>query len=288
MRAADFSAAFAAASGASLTYVVFTPPAKPAEPCTTTTACRQKTGTSVAASAKYYTGTSPIFPISPLCPQPTTRGRYIIAYKAYDPAGNFFAGTLTIQVQSAQGGIVVYMTDKNADRRFDAAGFFARFYERHGKGALLCQIYAAVLVLRQALLQREPFSGYRSALSASVKYSVNSSPYLSYISFVPHDDYNRYRCYELYRLRQGRHRLQRQARSARGGQSGRHRSYEAKVGETVRLSGSDFAEEFITVTGSVALLRAVYAAAQGQGHPVQRLLLGDREGHRRDRVHEIL
>jgi hypothetical protein len=87
----------------------------------------------VTASAKYYTGTSPNISSLTFVPAANYTGTVSIAYKAYDPAGNFFTGTLTIQVESAQGGIVVYSTDKNSDRRFDAADFSSAFMNATGK-----------------------------------------------------------------------------------------------------------------------------------------------------------
>jgi hypothetical protein len=264
LRAADFSAAFAAASGASLTYVVFTPPAKTSGTLYYNYSLSAKTGTSVAASAKYYTGTSPNISNLTFVPAADYTGTVSIAYKAYDPAGNFFAGTLTIQVQSAQGGIVVYMTDKNADRRFDAADFSLAFMNATGKALSYVKFTQPSSSCGRLYYSENPFSGYRSALSASVKYSVYSSPYLSYISFVPHDDYTGPGVMSF-------------TGYGKGG-----------TGYSGKLVGGRLRRRIYHRHGLGALLRAVYAAAQGQGHPVQRLLLGDREGHRRDRVHEIL
>jgi len=251
LRAADFSAAFYSASGAALSHVVFTPPAKTSGTLYYNYSLVTKTGTSVTASAKYYSGTSPNISLLTFVPAAGYTGTVSIDYKAYDAAGNFYGGTLTIHVSSAQGGVVVYTADKNADIQLDAADFSDAFLNATGKTLSSVKFTLPSASYGRLYYGESPFAGPRTALSASEKYSVHSSPYLSYVSFVPHADYT------------GSVVINFTAYSKEGvGYAGKLVVlvvdspagivyYSAKAGETVRLSGADFAEEFISVTGSV-------------------------------------
>jgi hypothetical protein len=251
LRAADFSAAFSAASGASLSHVVFTLPAKTSGTLYYNYSLVTKSGTGVTASAKYYTGTSPNISFLTFVPAADYTGTVSIDYKAYDPAGNFYTGTLTVHVSSAQGGIVVYTADKNGDIQLDAADFSDAFMNATGMALSSVKFTLPSTSYGRLYYGESPFAGPRTALSASEKYGVYSSPYLSYVSFVPREDYTGSVVMNFTGYSKGG-----------AGYAGKLVvlvvdspagivSYSARAGETVRLSGTDFAEEFISVTGSV-------------------------------------
>lgn len=281
LRAADFSAAFYGASGTALSHVVFTPPAKTSGTLYHNYSLVTKTGTSVTASAKYYTGTGPNISLLSFVPAAGYTGTVSIDYKAYDQAGNFYAGTLTIRVLSAQGGVVVYTADKNGDIQFDAADFSNAFLNATGKALSHVKFTPPSPSSGRLYYGESPFAGPRSALSSTQKYSVHSAPFLSYVSFVPHADFT------------GSVVISFTAYGKDGaGYAGKLVvlvvdspagivSYSAKAGEPVRLSGADFAEEFISVTGSVlscvqftpppkdkGALLAGYSLETGKGSPV--------------------
>lgn len=249
--ASDFSQALSAESGYSLSYVTFTLPAKTSGTLYCDYDPTTGKGATVSSSAKYYTGASPNLSHLTFVPASGYTGTVTIAYKAYRSGDSFLNGTLTIRVSNSAGGIVRYTTDKNAEAHLDAADFSKTFLDATGKTLSYVKFTLPSTSYGKLYYNYTSSSDYEGTVSASEKYYVYSSKYLSYVSFVPHEDYTgtvtvSFRGYT----------------SDGSSYSGKLFlfvvdspagivSYATKINSPVTLSGDDFADEFISVTGSV-------------------------------------
>lgn len=249
--ASDFSSAFSSASGYSLSYVLFTPPAQTSGTLYYDYSLSAKSGTKVSASTKYYTGTSPNLSYLTFVPAAGYTGTVSIAYKAYNSGGDYFSGTLTIHVSNAAGGTIVYTTDKNAGVQLDAADFSEAFMSATGEELSYVSFTLPSSSYGKLYYNYVSPTNYDATVSSSRKYYVYASSYLSYVSFVPYDDFT------------GAAVISFKGCNKNGdGYSGKLIilvvdspagivCYSSKVNGITRLSGDDFAEEFIGVTGSV-------------------------------------
>ena len=251
LNASDFSSAFLSSSGSSLSYITFALPDKAGGTLYSDYSLSSRSGASVSAATKYYAGKSPNISGITFVPAAGCPETVLITYKAYDSNGNYYSGSLAIHVTNPSGGTVVYTTDKNSDVQLDAADFSQAFLNATGQ-----ELYSVRFTLPSSSYGRLYYdyvssSNYDSTVSSSKKYYVYSSPYLSYISFVPSDDVT------------GKIVISFKGYSEDGDEYGGKLillvvdspagivSYTSKVNGITMLSGDDFADEFIGVTGSV-------------------------------------
>ncbi|MPM09080.1 hypothetical protein SDC9_55396 [bioreactor metagenome] len=251
LEAADFSERFADETGYSLSYIIFTPPVKTSGSLYYNYNVSTKTGTAVASATKYYANSSPNLSAITFVPATDYTGTVSIAYKAYKADGTYVAGELKIDVSNSSGGVLSYTSDKNANLQFDAAHFAKAYLNATGKALSYVKFTLPSTTYGKLYYNYISSSNYDSTVSSSTKYHVFNSPYLSYITFVPHKDYTgtitiSYTAYD----------------SSGDSSSGKLVifivdspagivSYPLKVNGSVALSGDDFADEFISVTGSV-------------------------------------
>jgi hypothetical protein len=249
----DFSTRFSSAAGLSLSYVTFTLPDKAAGTLYLDYDVITAKGTSVAASTKYYTGKIPNLSKITFVPAKDYTGKAVISYNAYAEDGKFITGSVEITVNHVSGGIFSKITDKNAPILFDSADFQSAFSAATGQQ--LSYVRFSIPSSTNGILyyNYDSSSSFDYAITSSYSYTyyVNSSPYLSYISFVPANDYTGtvYITYTGYT-------------ASGAGYTGKVIvyvvdsaagivEYSVRENGTVTLNGNDFANEFITVTGSV-------------------------------------
>jgi hypothetical protein len=143
------------------------------------------------------------------------------------------------------------MTDKNAPVQFDAADFAQAFLDATGESLSYVKFTLPSSSCGKLYYDYTSSSDYDSTVSSSSKYHVYSSLYLSYVTFVPKNDYTgsvaiRFQGYD----------------SDGDSYSGKVIifvvdspagivSYTSAPGGIAALSAEDFADEFISVTGSV-------------------------------------
>lgn len=247
----DFRSEFLSESGTSLSYILFTLPDKTSGILYYDYSLSAGSGTKASASSKYYAGTSPNISYLTFVPADGYTGTVSIAYKAYNSAGDYFAGTLTIAVSSAAGGTVVYTTDKNSGVQLDAADFSDAFLNATGEELSYIKFTLPSSSYGKLYYDYVSSTNYESTVSSSKKYYVYSSSYLSYVSFVPYNDFTgevviSFKSYD----------------EDGNGYSGKLIIlvvdspagivyYSSKANGITSLSGDDFADEFIGVTGSV-------------------------------------
>jgi len=265
LNASDFSSQFANATGSSLSHITFTLPAKTIGTLYYNYNVSTKTGTAVTSAVKYYTGSSPNLSYITFVPAANYIGTASIAYTAYKADGTYVAGTLQITVSNSSGGTFSYMTDKNAAVRFDAADFSTAFLNATGDSLSYVKFSLPSSSCGKLYYDYSSSSSYDATVSASTKYYVYSSSYLSYVSFVPHADYT------------GTVTIGFTGYTSSGsGYSGKLIifvvdspagivSYTTMVNGTVALSANDFADEFISVTGSVLSYVVITPPAAASG-----------------------
>jgi hypothetical protein len=251
LSAADFSAQYTSSTGGSLYYVLFTPPASTQGALYSNYDLAASKGTNVSAATKYYPGASPNISSLTFVPYKDYSGTVTITYKAYNTAGEYVTGDLVIVINGSGGGTVVYVTDKNSALQVDAADFNTSFQNATGRGLYYVKFSLPSTSTGKLYYNYTSSYNYDSTVSSSQKYYVLSSPYLSYVSFVPREDYTgtviiSYTAYD----------------ESGGAYSGKLIifvvdspagivSYTSAVNGFVCLDGDDFADEFISVTGSV-------------------------------------
>lgn len=247
----DFSSEFEDNTGSTLYYVTFTLPAETAGKLYYNYDLATAKGSSVAAGTKYYKSLSPELDKITFVPTAAYTGTVTTTYQAYSADGEHATGTLEITVSDKPGGTLSYITDKNSGIFFDAQDFKKAFTSANGK-TLKCVKFSLPSSSRGKLYYDDNFSeGNRESVSSGTKYYVNDWPYLSYVIFVPHNDYTgdveiSYSAYDddgdSYK---GKLKI-----SVEDSPAGIV-YYKTNVNSPLKLEGDDFAEEFITVTGSV-------------------------------------
>ncbi|MGE4484045.1 MAG: S-layer homology domain-containing protein [Oscillospiraceae bacterium] len=249
--ASDFSSEFKDATGYTLSYVTFTLPAKTCGTLYYNYSLSTKTGTAVTTTAKYYTGSSPNLSYVTFVPASNYTGTATISYKAFTSSGTYVSGSLYITVSNSSGGTFSYTIDKNQNLQLDAADFADAFLNATGESLSYVKFTLPYSSCGKLYYDYISSSDYDSTVSSYKKYCVYASPYLSYVTFVPRDDYTgaitiNFKGYT----------------SDNVGYSGKFVifavdspagivSYTTKLNGATQLSGDDFADEFISVTGSV-------------------------------------
>ena len=249
--ASDFSSEFKDATGCALYYVTFTLPAKTCGTLYYNYSLSAKTGTAVTAAAKYYTGASPNLSYVTFVPANDYTGTVTVSYNAYKSDGTYVAGNLYITVSNSSGGTFSYTIDKNENLQFDAANFTAAFLGATGKSLSYVKFTLPSSSYGKLYFDYISSSDYDSTVSSSAKYYIYSSPYLSYVTFVPHEDYTgaiavNFKGYTSDNVGYNGKLVIFAVDSPAG-----IVSYTSKVNSTTALSGDDFTDEFIRVTGSV-------------------------------------
>lgn len=263
--ASDFKSEFADGSGYSLSYVTFTLPASTSGKLYYDYDVSTEKGTSVTASTKYYVSSSPNLSSVTFVPAADYVGTVSISYKGYRSNGSYLAGTLEIDVSNSRGGIVSYTVDKNDSLQFDAADFLSAFSDATGESLSYVKFTLPSTSRGKLYYDYTSSSDYDSTVSSSTKYYVYASRYLSYVSFVPHSDYTgtvtiRFTGYT----------------SDGDSYSGKLIvfvvdspagivAYTCAINGAAALSGDDFSDEFISVTGSVLSYVQITPPASASG-----------------------
>lgn len=247
----DISSRFQAATGSSLSYVTFTLPDKNSGALYLNYDVSKKTGTAVAASGKYYTAKSPNLANITFVPAKDYTGTLEISYNAYMENGAYITGTLRITIYNNPGGTISYVTDKNSPIQLDAKDFQAAFLSATGKP--LSHVYFSLPASGQGALYYDyTLSGdFQWPVSSAQKYNVYAPYYLSLVTFVPYSNFKNtavisYTGYtETGAAYSGRLYI-----FVADSPAGIVR-YQVKENGTITLSGADFSNEFIGVTGSL-------------------------------------
>jgi len=249
--ASDFTSEFSDATNYTLSYVVFTLPKSTCGKLYYNYDFSTGKGTAVTASAKYYKSASPN--LSNLTFVPTTDyvGSETSTYTAYAQDGTSTTGTLKFSVSSKPGGTITYSTDKDTPVKVDAGTFKTAFENATGTQLDYVKFTLPSSTVGKLYYNYASSTDYDSIVSASTKYYVLDSPYLSYITFMPYDDYSgtaniTYTGYTESGT-QYKGKLKINVIDSPGGII----SYSARAAGTVTLSGDDFSKEFIDRTGSV-------------------------------------
>lgn len=249
--ASDFSSEFSSKSGYSLSYVIFTLPASTSGKLYYNYDVSTEKGTSVSASTKYYVSSSPNLSSVTFVPAADYIGTVTISYKGYRSNGSYLTGTLKIDVSNSKGGIVSYTVDKNDSLQLDAADFLSAFSDATGDSLSYVKFTLPSTSRGKLYYDYTSSSDYDSAVSSSTKYYVYSSRYLSYVSFVPHSDYTgTVTVYFTGYDSDGDSRSGKLIIFVVDSPAGIV-SYTSAINGAVVLSGGDFSDEFISVTGSV-------------------------------------
>ncbi len=247
----DIASRFYASSGYTLSYVTFTLPDKKFGTLYLDYDLLTKKGTAVSASTKYYTGKSPNLANVCFVPADDYTGIDTITYMAYTENGAYFTGTISINVSNSLGGTISLITDKNAPLRFDGAVFQSAFQSATGKSLSYVRFSLPSSTCGTLYYNYTSAGRYESAVTSGSVYYLYDSRYISYVSFVPHKDFT------------GTVTVSFTAYAETGGAySGKAVinvidspagivSYSLVQNRTAALSGNDFSDEFISVTGSV-------------------------------------
>jgi len=247
----DFGSKFNDNTGFTLYYVTFNLPAETAGKLYYNYNIATAKGSSVASGTKYYKSLSPELDKITFVPTTAYTGTVTMTYEAYSVDGLHATGTLEITVANKPGGTISYIIDKNSSIFFDAQDFKQAFTSSNGQ-TLKYVKFSLPSSSYGRLYYNDDFSEEnRESVSSGTKYYVSDWPFLSYISFVPHKNYTgdveiSYTGYTS------------------GGKSYKGKLkitvedspagivyYTTNVNSSLSLSGYDFAEEFISVTGSV-------------------------------------
>jgi hypothetical protein len=237
--------------GMALSYVTFTLPGKDAGSLILNYDPQTKKGTSISASTKYYFNKNPNISDISFVPAADYTGTVNISFKAYTENDYTIAGTLRITVENSPGGTLTLLTDKNEPLQLDAAGFSSAFKAATGEDLSHITFTSLSSVRGTLYYDFESNNSYKNVVSSGSVYYARKAPYISLVTFVPVKGYTGevtigYRGYD------------KNGNSYSGkliinvvDSPGGIVSYSLVKNSFIRLSGNDFSNEFITVTGSV-------------------------------------
>lgn len=250
LSSADLSARFLSLAGESLSYLTFTIPDKNTGALYLNYDYAAKKGTAISATTKYYTAKNPNLSAITFVPAADFIGTSTITYCAYSAAGACYTGTISINVQNSSGGIVSLQTDKNAALQFDAAVFQSSFLASTGK-SLSYVVFSLPSETYGKLYYNYALNGHYDAAVSSQNYYVSQSSYLSLVSFVPKTNYTgpvtiNFTGYTAAGLGYAGKIILRVVDSPAG-----IVTYTVNKNGYVKLSGKDFSNEFVSVTGSL-------------------------------------
>jgi hypothetical protein len=248
----DVLGEFSRLTGRQLSYITFTLPDRNAGALYLNYDPISKKGTAVAATTKYYSNKTPNLSSLTYAPVTDWFGTAAVKFNAYAEDGSYITSSITIVVQNAQGGTISLQMDKNSTLPLDAGTFQASFLAATGKA-----LSSVSFTLPSATLGRLYYDyiseGNPGTLMASGgSYSVFTSPYLSHVTFVPATDVTGNVIISFTGYPSGSSigipcRLIITVVNSPGGIV----SYSLTENSSVTLSGSQFSDEFVRVTGSV-------------------------------------
>lgn len=237
--------------GTDLSYVTFTLPNKDAGSLILNYDPLTKKGTNVTASAKYYFNKNPNISSISFVPAADYTGTVTISFKAYTESNNSIAGTLRITVENSPGGTLTLLTDKNEPLYLDAASFSSAFKAATGEELSHITFTGLSSVRGTLYYDYESNNSYKNVVTNGSIYYAHKAPYLSLVAFVPAKGYTGevtigYRGYDKNGNAYSGKLIINVVNSPGG-----NVSYSLVKNSYIRLSGNDFSNEFITVTGSV-------------------------------------
>lgn len=245
------SSRFMLLTGYSLYYVTFTVPNKNFGTLYLDYNMTTHKGTAVTASTKYYTGKTPNLANITFVPAAGNTGTDTISYTAYTTSGTYITGKISIAVSNSPGGTISLQTDKNTPLQLDGATIQSAFQSatglplHHVKFTLPSRSYGS-------LYYNFTSAGrYESAVSSSSVYYLYAARYLSLVSFVPHTDFTgtvsiRFIGY----TEAGAAYIGKLVIAVVDSPAGIV-TYSLVENGAVTLTGADFSDEFIGVTGSL-------------------------------------
>jgi len=246
----DFAEEFSDETGNTLSYVTFTLPDAAYGKLYESYSIADGKGKSVSSSTKYYKGTSPSISSVSFVPAAGFTGVVDIAYSAYTAEGDRTAGNLSVTVLETPGGTVSYGADKNSSVQFDAADFASAFLDASGEDLSYVRFTLPSSTYGRLYYDYTSSLSYDSTVSSSKRYYVYSSPYLSYVTFVPREDYTGTVSITYTGYTSDGDSYKGKVKIFVEDSPGGIVSYSINKNGAVSLSGDDFADEFISVTGS--------------------------------------
>jgi len=250
LNSSDFVSKYSDATGNTLSYVTFTPPKSTYGNLYFNYDATTKKGTTVSTSTKYYKTASPNLSNITFVPKTDYVGTVTTTYNAYGIDGTFVTGTLEIEISNRPGGTISYTTDKDTAIKLDASDFKTAFDNATGKDLEYVKFTLPSSSYGKLYYNYTSSTNYDSVVSASTKYNMYESPYLSYITFVPYDDFTgtvdiTYTGYtENGTSYRGKFKVVVETSPAG------IVTYSVKTNGNVKLSGDDFSSQFIEMTGS--------------------------------------
>ncbi len=246
----DFSEAFDDATGETLSYVTFTLPAATSGKLYYNYDASTGKGTAVAAGTKYYRSGTPDLSNIVFVPVNGYTGTVTTSYNAYSSDGAHVTGTLEILVFNKPGGTVYYTTDKNFFVSLDAKDFKTAF--QNASGATLSYVkFSLPSSSYGKLYYQDESDSDRETVSSGTKYYVYDSPYLSYVYFMPRNDYTGDVNISFTGYTSGGTSYKGKLKISVVDSPAGIVMYSTNANSPVALDGDDFAEEFLSVSGSV-------------------------------------
>lgn len=249
--ATDFSNVFRTASGETLSYVTFTLPTATTGKLYYEYDATTAKGTSVSASTKYYASASPYISYVSFVPATGYTGTATITYKAYAASGNSTTGTVSVSVTNTAGGTFSYSTDKDSPVLFDAKDFISSFKSATDKTLSYVRFTLPTSSQGTLYYNYDLNGNYDYAISSSSRFYAYSADYLSYVSFVPKSGYTGTVSISFTGYSSDGYSYSGKVIVNVVDSPGGVVHYYSGVNVPVKLSANDFADEFISSTGSV-------------------------------------
>lgn len=248
----DFVAAFPAAAGSALSYVTFTLPDKALGSLFLNYNVGTKMGTAVTATIKYYTGKTPNLSNITFVPGKDFTGSVSISYTAYMDNGKFITGTISVYINFNSGGTVSYVSDKNSALQLDAKDFQSAFFSATGKSLSRVKFTLPSASYGKLVYNYTLSGDYDKDVSSTDYYYFNEPQYLSLVTFIPTQNFTGSVAINF------TGNIENSTYSYSGkliifvvDSPGGIVTYPVRENGVAIISGADFSQEFIRVTGSV-------------------------------------
>jgi len=250
--ASGISEEFSNLTGYRLSYVTFTLPDKASGALYLNYDMGTKKGTAVTSSAKYYTQKTPNLASVTFVPAADYFGTVKIKYNAYMDNGSFITSWISIYVRNYSGGTVALQTDKNTALQLDARAFQSAFAAATGK-TLQYITFSNLSGLSGNLYYDYVSPGNVGTLvtNSNSTFYIQTAPYLARVAFMPAQDFT------------GQVSIYFNGYSKEGwgyycklvitvlDSPGGIVTYNLTENSYIQLSGNEFSNEFISVTGSI-------------------------------------
>ena len=187
----DFSDAFEAATDETLSYVKFTLPSSTYGKLYYDYTSSSSYDSKVTASKKYYASESPYLSDVSFVPADDYSGTVSVAYTGYSTDGTVCTGILkiTVSADDSTAENITYSTDQNEAITLDDSDFSDAFEAATDETLSYVKFTLPSSTYGKLYYDYTSDSEYDSKVSASTKYHVSDSPYLSSVTFVPAEDY---------------------------------------------------------------------------------------------------